>query len=592
MKPINFTKPLTIPEMLLMPYRIDPWHQFLRTFVSLAKALLGPIAVTATAMFIDNAVLYTNGEVELTSLFIPILLLTLNFFAEPLGEFLIGVLAPYHAEIEWEKTEYPLSRRAASLLMKDLENEDLCAEIGFYIEGYTAFELGDFIRNFIFRVLSLVSYFVIIGSYLPWVALAAFIISIPMCIFSFSNEKDSFQNNINNKRMSAYNETYSGYLIGRKVVDERTTFGFTPFVTDKYITTLEKVYRDRIHVRLNREKRKYIVSVFQYALCFISVLMLISPLTNAEISLGVFASVVQAVFAAIPMLISGFMSDTFFILSLRRNFRQFNKFISLSTDIGISAAPSEKAPVFSSLELKNVSFTYPGTEKKVLSGVNLTIRAGQKTALVGENGSGKTTLCKLILGYYDDYEGEILLNGVELRKWDKADIKAMISALTQNFSRYAVSVEDNIRLGADISDEEVDRAISLAGLSKTLERMPDGKKTMLGKLYDGGVDISGGEWQRVAMARVIARPAGLKFLDEPTAALDPMAERDFYDQFDAITKESATILVSHRLGAVRTADTIYVLDNGTVVETGSHDELMKKNGLYADMYEKQRGWYL
>ena len=165
MKPINFSKPLSIPALLLLPYRIDPWYQILRMAVSLAKALLGPVSVTAAALFIDRAILLANGNAQLSSLFFPILLLTLNFFAEPFGEFLIGVLAPRHAEVEWEKTEYPLSRRAASLKMKDLENEELRAEIDVYTGGYTAFGLEEYIRNVAFRTLSLVSYFVIIGTY-------------------------------------------------------------------------------------------------------------------------------------------------------------------------------------------------------------------------------------------------------------------------------------------------------------------------------------------------------------------------------------------------------------------------------------------
>ena len=211
---------------------------------------------------------------------------------------------------------------------------------------------------------------------------------------------------------------------------------------------------------------------------------------------------------------------------------------------------------------------------------------------MGENGSGKTTLTKLILGYYDDYEGEILVNSVELRQWDKSELKAMFTALTQNFSKYDLTVEDNIKLGLDVADEKVDEAISLSGLSDTVKKLPKGKKTMLGMLYDDGVDLSGGEWQRVAMARAIVRSAGLKILDEPTASLDPMAERDFYEQFDKISRSCATILISHRLASTRTAEIVYVLENGRIVESGSYSELMKNNGLYARMFESQRGWYV
>ncbi len=592
MRQMTYDKPLTIPQLMILPYRVDPWYQIVKTFFTLAKTFIAPIAVTATAVFIDNAVLFAKGEAEFSSLIIPILLLTLNFFIEPISDFLMTVLTPFHAEIEWEKTEYPLSRRAASLAMKDLENEELRAEIGIYTDGYTAFGLGEDILRFIFRIISIVSYFIVIGRYLPWLALATFVVAIPMCLFSFSDEKDAFQNEKNRHRNGAYNRKFKSYLSGRDSAYERSAFGYSGFVTEKYITSLDEVFRDKVKLYLTREKRKFIANICQSVMCFVAVFMIITPMIKGELTIGVFISVVQAIFAAIPMTIRELQHDTYFIFAQRRDFIQFNRFLSLSADGQVSSTPANPAPVFEKIEFKNVSFTYPGTDKKVLSNVSLVIKAGQKAALVGENGSGKTTLTKLILGYYDDYEGEILINGVELRKWDKSELKAMFTALTQNFSKYALTLEDNIKLGLDVSDEKVDDAISLAGLSDTVKKLPKGKKTMLGKLYDDGVDLSGGEWQRVAMARALVRTAGLKILDEPTASLDPMAERDFYEQFDRISRDCATILISHRLASTRTAEVVYVLENGTVVESGSYSELMKKNGLYARMFESQRGWYV
>lgn len=592
MKPINYSKPLTIPALLLLPYRVDPWYQLLKSFFALAKTFLAPAAVTATAVFIDNAVLFAHGKAELSSLVVPILLLTLNFFIEPISEFLMTILTPFHAEIEWEKTEYPLSRRAASLAMKDLENEELRSEIGIYTDGYTAFALGEDILRFVLRIISIVSYFIIIGRYLPWLALAAFIVAIPMCLFSFSDEKDAYQNERNRHRRKAYNKKFRQYLSGRSSACERCAFGYSGFVTEKYISSLDEVFRDRVKVYVTREKRKFIADLCQYAMCFIAVFMIITPMIKGELTIGVFTSVVQAIFAAIPMTIRELQFDTYFIFAQKRDFAQFNRFLSLSADENISSAPAATAPAFEKIEFKNVSFSYPGMDKKVLTNVNLVIKAGQKAALVGENGSGKTTLTKLILGYYDDYEGEILVNGVELRQWDKSELKAMFTALTQNFSKYDLTVEDNIKLGLDVADEKVDEAISLSGLSDTVKKLPKGKKTMLGMLYDDGVDLSGGEWQRVAMARAIVRSAGLKILDEPTASLDPMAERDFYEQFDKISRSCATILISHRLASTRTAEIVYVLENGRIVESGSYSELMKNNGLYARMFESQRGWYV
>ena len=413
-----------------------------------------------------------------------------------------------------------------------------------------------------------------------------------MCLFSFSDEKDAYQNERNRHRRKAYNKKFKHYLASKDSACERCLFGYSGFVTEKYISSLDEIFRDRVHVYVTREKRKFIADLCQYAMCFTAVFMIITPMIEGELTIGIFTSVVQAIFTAIPMTIRELQSDTYFILAQRRDFVQFNRFLSLSADEHISSSPANPAPTFESIEFRNVSFSYPGTDKNVLSNINLVIKAGQKAAFVGENGSGKTTLTKLILGYYDNYEGEILINGVELRQWDKSELKAMFTALTQNFSKYALTMEDNIKLGLDVSDEKVDEAISLSGLSDTVKKLPKGKKTMLGKLYDDGVDLSGGEWQRVAMARVLVRSAELKILDEPTASLDPMVERDFYEQFERISRNCATILISHRLASTRTAEVVYVLKNGTIVESGSYSELMKKNGLYARMFESQRGWYM
>jgi ATP-binding cassette subfamily B protein len=236
-----------------------------------------------------------------------------------------------------------------------------------------------------------------------------------------------------------------------------------------------------------------------------------------------------------------------------------------------------------------VCFRYPGTERTILDGFSLTLEAGKRYALVGANGCGKTTVTRLLTRLYAAESGCILVNGCDLKDISAAELRSLISVVYQDFARYSLSLRDNVFLGQEAADDE--QVFERAGLGPLIARLPQGVDTPLGKLAGDGVDISGGEWQRVAMARSLARPAALRILDEPTAALDPVAESELYASFESLTGDATTLLITHRLGATKTADVILVLDGGRIVESGSHAALMRAGQLYARMYESQRYWY-
>ena len=258
---------------------------------------------------------------------------------------------------------------------------------------------------------------------------------------------------------------------------------------------------------------------------------------------------------------------------------------------GAQDAPGEIAG-FESITIRNLRFGYAGSEHLILNGLNMEFKRGKHYAIVGINGAGKTTLTKLLLGLYPDYEGEILFNGKELRELTAAEQKGYFSVVYQDFVRYQLTVEENIAFEEPKRKEKVLEALSAAGLSEMIERLPKGIQTSLGRLEEESTDLSGGQWQRLAIARALANDAPVRILDEPTAALDPVSESELYQEFERISKDKTTILISHRLGSARTADEIYLLGEGHVLEHGSHEELMNLDGLYAEMYNTQRSWYL
>jgi len=251
-------------------------------------------------------------------------------------------------------------------------------------------------------------------------------------------------------------------------------------------------------------------------------------------------------------------------------------------------------PIQRGFEFRNVSFAYPGTDRRVLSNFNFSLSCGERVALIGENGQGKTTIVKLITRLYDPTEGEILLDGVDLREYDLADLHSEIGVIFQDFMRYEMTARENIQVGrveVEHSLNELEHAAQKSLASEVIDKLQGGYGQMLGRRFEGGVDLSGGEWQKLALARAYLRDAQLLILDEPTAALDARSELEVFERFAELTYGKMALLISHRFSTVRMADRIVVLEAGKLVEEGSHAQLIALGGRYAGMFEMQAASY-
>ena len=254
-------------------------------------------------------------------------------------------------------------------------------------------------------------------------------------------------------------------------------------------------------------------------------------------------------------------------------------------------APS---PIMLGFEFRNVSFVYPGTNRRVLSNFNFTLRPGERVALIGENGQGKTTIVKLITRLYDPSEGQILLDGIDLREYDLADLHSEMGVIFQDFMRYEMTARENIAVGrieVPHTTEEIEHAAEKSLAAGVVARLQGGYDQMLGRRFENGVDLSGGEWQKLALARAYMRDAQVLILDEPTAALDARSELQVFERFAELTEGKIALLISHRFSTVRMADRIVVLEGGRLVEEGSHGQLMALGGRYADLFEMQAASY-
>ena len=274
---------------------------------------------------------------------------------------------------------------------------------------------------------------------------------------------------------------------------------------------------------------------------------------------------------------------------------QYFEFIDLTPQV-VSPPKAEAfpQPIRKGLLLKDIYFTYPGSDVPTLKRINLTVGPEECIALVGLNGSGKTTLLKLLTRLYDIDRGLIAIDDVPLSAFDLKDLRRNIGVLFQDFARYALTAKDNIGFGnlPERKDEEqVFQAATDAGATAVIDGLDDGYDTVLGKMFDGGVDLSGGQWQKIGLARAFMSQAQVLILDEPTAAVDAIAEHDLFERFRQLTKGKMTFLVSHRFSTVRMADRIVVLENGEITEVGTHDELMANEGRYEEMFRLQAESY-
>ena len=251
-------------------------------------------------------------------------------------------------------------------------------------------------------------------------------------------------------------------------------------------------------------------------------------------------------------------------------------------------------PILRGFEFRNVSFRYPGSPRLVLNGLNFHLHPGERVALIGENGEGKTTIVKLITRLYDPVEGQVLLDGVDLREYSLEDLYREIGVIFQDFMRYEMTARENIAVGRieEIDDLKMMQAAANKSLADAvIAKLPGGYDQMLGRRFETGVDLSGGEWQKVALARAYLRNAQLLILDEPTAALDARSEFEVFQRFAELTAGKMALFISHRFSTVRMADRIVVLEKGRIAEEGSHDELASLGGRYKEMFEMQAASY-
>ena len=430
----------------------------------------------------------------------------------------------------------------------------------------------------------------LIWAQVPWAAVLVGALFVPVIIISMKVGEKNYRERALHSREMRRSNTLRDMATDREFSEERATFAFGDYAAKKYDEDYDNAYKSLFSYWKRRDiTTTGIQSIFIIMMVGTAIAMAL-PAIRGEVSVGMLVAVLTAVLN-LSTRIGGLEYCMRAIGSGKAYAKELTEYACLPEQEGALDVPADPPVQLDTLEFRHVTFAYPGTERKILDDFSLLIEKGKHYAFVGVNGAGKTTMTKLICGLYNEFEGEILLNGKDIRSYSQAELKSLCVAVFQDFVRFQVSMRESITLGDRKCEKKLEDVLKATGLEEAAATLEKGLDTPLGKIYEGGQDLSGGQWQRLAIARALVRNAPLRILDEPTAALDPISESEFYESFGELSKGVTTLFISHRLGSTRLADRIFVLDGGRIAEEGTQAELMAKGGLYADMYEAQRSWY-
>lgn len=582
-------------DFFLIPFSICPVLTSVKIINRVFGALLPSLQLLVTADFIDTAIAIFNGTEEKSRIYTPLILLILMVAYTYLNWHLISYIN-MKAEMKLTR-EYrsALVEKRAKLKYEHIENNDtwdlitrICTDPVAKIQG--GFDNLLSAADIIIRVVSLL---IILMAQVWWAGIAIVAMSAPLFYLAVKGGREIYKASVEAQKHTRRAEYLRTVLQSRENVEERSLFGYTDQVNEQWFEKFEAARKIELKTTMKYFIRIKASSIVTVLLSLLITLVLIFPLRSKAISIGMFMSLVTTTMNLIQMM-SWNLNNTMSELAKNHEYlKDLTTFMGLTETDGALDIPADSVPGLESIEFRNVSFRYPGTDKDILKGFNLLLDKNLHYAIVGVNGAGKTTLTKLLTGMYDNYEGDILINGRNLREYTQAQLKAIFAVVYQDFAKYSIPLEDNVALGnvKMRDDRRIAQAAHDAGLDDATEGLKHGMKTWLGKIREGGVDLSGGEWQKVALARCLYHPAQMRILDEPTAALDPVAESGVYEMFGRVSAGLSTLFITHRLGAARLADEIVVIADGQVAELGSHNELLKKKGIYAEMFEAQRSWY-
>ncbi len=510
-----------------------------------------------------------------------------------------GILSSIYGELVVNNIKIKIMNKAKEIDMKSFDQPEFYEKLenASREAGSRPIQIMNSTFHILSTIISMVSFVVIIGQVSVLAPFIIVLMAVPTAVVNFIYRRKHFnyvRHRSKDRRQMSY---YSGLLTNKDMVKELRMFGLSDLFIDKYEETFNRYFKGLKKLFVGEGAWNIGITVVNSVVNCALFLYIARKVCMGELQVGdysLYTGALNSIAGGVGSLIgttASIYEGTLFINNMIA-FMKEEKTVRAS----VAEPPKLERHCGHTIVFDHVSFAYPGTDRRVINDVSLTLNAGDTAVLVGLNGAGKTTLIKLLTRLYDPTEGVIYLDGHDIREYDPAELYKMFGIIFQDFGKYAVSVNDNIAFG-ELEKEATEDDIRLAAVQSNsdvfIDKLPDGYNTPLMRIFEeNGIELSIGQWQKLSIARAFYSDSDILILDEPTASLDPMAEQEIYTQFDNLRKDKTTIFVSHRLSSATTANKVIVLENGSVIEQGSHKELLAKKGVYYDLFMTQASRYI
>lgn len=589
------------PKLIRFLWGVSRFHLSVSLALTSITALIPPGIIWATKFVVDAADQGFKNQLPWTMALVPLAAIFALWIAQSVLQSLHGVVSNIYGTLVDIKSRGILLEKAALLDLAFFESPRFYDKLHHANrERWALTSVHESLVSVGSQLLTMTSLFALLATLHPLAIVVLAVTMLPNIAIDIYYIKHWYRlesDTVRDLRLANY---MSELAESREAAKEVRVFSLKNFLVNSFKSNIGVYFLRHRKIAINEN----ILFTGANAMGFVGIALIwlyaVYEAVNGRLSLGAFTMITLAAESCRSMLL-GFVETFIYALSDALTLTWYFQFIELEPKSVTGSLERRKTTTRLSrqepakrIEFQHVSFRYPGTEPLILDDVSFEIEPNRKLAVVGENGAGKTTLIKLLTRLYDPVDGSILLDDRDLRDYDLEELRSSMRVVFQDFAKFDVSAYDNIAWG-DVTRKDdrnaVEQAAQSGGAHEAILELPSGYETILGRTFDEGVDLSGGEWQNIAIARAFFADTPMLILDEPTAALDALNEQALYDRMNELGLNKTVVFISHRFSTVRMADNIVVIDKGQLIENGPHEDLMKIDGKYRQMFSRQASRY-